>query len=409
MSFGRRPGWAGLLLLGLLAQPLEAGERKEFPLKYRLTAQVAEELGAGGQELTLTARRPPLKQEPAYRSPHPLYAHVKVGINEEQIPLALDQSQGGERGYDTLYVDAGRNGRLTSREKYAGVSRAGGTVFGPVKLLVDGGGERSPQWFWFQLAEFESAEGKWVRTLRAVNAGYYRGLVAFGDQKRLLAVVDADGNGLFNDTMTRANQGGDRLLIDWNGDGRFDVGHQSEEAQPLGRYLLVGERYWHLDVAPDGSSVTVEPLDKPLGLLEADVSDFSIFLNGEEGVVRVRGRGGRARVPAGKYRLVQCSFRLQDRAGRCWAFAARYGADEFVEVRAGGAAHLRLGPPLVPAVEVGPLLKGKVNFTLGLRGAGGEVYTEVRFDANERPAAPRARVLDAATGRELALLDFHYG
>jgi hypothetical protein len=94
------PAWG--LLVGFVAVPVQAGERKEFPLKYRLSLQTVQEVGAGGQTLALTSDKPVLKEEPTYRSREPLYAALELGAKNESFTLVLDSAAGADRGYDTL-------------------------------------------------------------------------------------------------------------------------------------------------------------------------------------------------------------------------------------------------------------------------------------------------------------------
>jgi hypothetical protein len=399
---------ASLILSSLWPTPAPAADRQEFPLRYRLSLRITDETGPAGQPLALSAHRLALDEEPKYRSPEPLYATLKLGLKNEAFPLVLDCSNGGTFAYDIMYLDVNRDSRLGPAKKFNGESRTNGTIFGPVKLLVDGGAERSPQWFMFQLAEYEGADGKPTRELLAINAGYYQGVVTFGAEKRLVAFVDADGNGLYNNVLRGPGQPGDRFLIDRNGDGKLDPDIQGEETQPLGRYVLVGDRFWQMDVAPDGSSVTVAPLDKPLGTIRADVTDYALLLSGEQGVLRLRSRDGTARLPAGKYQLLQCSYRLCDPAGRSWGFSASARDGVTVEVLAGKEARLDFGPPFVTRVDLTTADQGKLTLNLTVSGAGGELYSFAFFGDREKPPVPRARILDAEA-RELALLDFRFG
>lgn len=310
-----------IALVALLATnvaPARAAERKEFFLKYRLSAAIEEEAGGGGQHLELVTNKGkngalprPLKEEPKYHA-EPLYAAIQLGVNKEKVAVVLDNSSGRKLGYDILYVDVNRDGRITAAEKLIGDSRQRATTFGPVKLLIDSDGEKCPQWFVFRLYEYES-QGQVLRSLSAVNTGFYQGLVTFGNHKRLLAVVDANGNGLYNDGMKDNHRSCERLLIDDNNDGKLDGSFRSEEAQPLGRYVQVGDKYWKLDVAADGSSVFVEPLAKPLGTVRSEQKDYMVLVTGDEGVIRLRSQNGSARLPEGTYRLAQSRW-----CRRCW-------------------------------------------------------------------------------------------
>ena len=263
--------------------------------------------------------------------------------------------------------------------------------FGPIKLLLDYGAEKCPQWFLFFFSESEPKEAPVQRSLRVINAGYYEGLVTFGDRKRLLGVVDADANGLYSDAFQSIDCPGDIFLIDRNGDGKLDASYRSEETQPLGRSIWVGDRYWQLEVASDGSAITVEPLDKPLGTLRpAGVQDYTMLLLGDQGVL-LRPAAKRARSGCRRARTA-CSpvtTRLPINPADNGIFPARLQRQARVEVSAHGEVKLPLGPPFVPRVLTSQSA-GELILSLDLRGGGGETYSDVRIGDYERPPAPRS-------------------
>ncbi len=145
----------GAICLVITALPVQAGERKEFPLKYRLSTDIAGEYGSEGQYLQPRTRRIALKEEPKYHSRRPLYATMRLGAKKDPYTLVLDNSTGQRLGYDILYVDANRDGTMTCNEKLTGVPTNRGMRFGPLKLLIDCGQEKCPQWFLFRLLESE--------------------------------------------------------------------------------------------------------------------------------------------------------------------------------------------------------------------------------------------------------------
>jgi hypothetical protein len=399
--------WSVLVVGPALGDDRAPSGRREFPLKYRLTVNIANEVGYGTQYLQPAEMKAPLKEEPKYLSPRPLTATFNLGAKAEKFRIVLDCSTGRDRGYDVLYVDANRDGRITANERYMGLPRDQGVTFGPIKLLVDCGREKCPQWFLFQLQEHEF--NNQVQTyVQVMNAGYYEGVIAFGDQKRRVAFVDADANGLYNDYLKDGFGSGDRMLLDVNNDGRLDGTYNGEESMPLGKWVEVGGRYWQLEVAPDGSSVAVEPLDRPLGTVRSEVKDFTLLLSSSQGVLRVRSQKGTALVPAGLYRLSQCSYKLTDNAGRCWEFLgrARNGAVA-IEVPPDSDVPVAFGPTLVPRVTA-TQAGDELSLNLELRGAGREVYDDVHLANYEKPPVPKVRIL-GPDERELALLDFHYG
>lgn len=393
-----------ILLFGS-AQPA-AGT--EFPLKYRLTLNIAEEVGAVGQPLTILGDPPKLKEEPRYNSPKPIYSTLLVGPNQDEHALVLDTSTNDGLEYDCLYLDANGDGRLTPDEKLASSQRDTGWTFGPAKVLVTLGNRRVPQWYVFKFVDYEIDAGKRVRNLIALNAGFYTGYVNFGNTRRLVAVVDNNGNGVYDDFTRSGGPIGDKLLIDLNGDGEFDIRPNSEESQALGRYVLVGDRYWQVHVAADGSAITLAPITKPLGTIRSEVSDFALLLRGDEGDIRVRGSGGVARLPAGKYTLVRCQFAINDSAGRRWVFSGSGENGITLDIPDDNPVHLTLGPPLTPKVEVTRIDKDKIALTLSLHGAGGESYNEIFYNDQAKPPVPKVRLHDSS-GRELGQMDFHYG
>jgi hypothetical protein len=125
-----------------LPVPARGADRRESFLKYQLNVTGTEEFG-GGQDLQLATAKgsdevfdlfhslPRRKDEPHYRG-EPLYAALRLGMKNEQVFVVLDNSAGTKLGYDTLYVDANRDGRITHAVKVMAGERRRGTVFGPV-------------------------------------------------------------------------------------------------------------------------------------------------------------------------------------------------------------------------------------------------------------------------------------
>jgi hypothetical protein len=387
---------------------------------------INEEVGYGGQYLEPKTRSERATGEPAYKSKEPLYATATLGAKQQKFLMVLDSSTGSKRGHDTLWFDADCDGKFTEKEKFTGVPYNDGYVFGPIKVMVDchgHGHEKCPQWFLVQFSEYEGGvintgdgDGAGERTqvyrrIQLCNAGYYEGVVRFGDKEMLIGFVDADGNGLYNSVMKPDDeQRNDRLLLDLNGDGKLDGKYNSEESQPLGRFVEVGGKYWQIDPSPDGSSVAISPLDRPLGQVKADVKDYTLLLTSEDGVLQVRSKDGYARVPAGKYRLYQCNYKTT-LDGKAWTFRGQCRTGEpgaTIDVPPDGELRIPFGAPLVPKIQVSKA-GSDLNLNLELRGAGGEVYNDVQMGENyQRPPVPKVRIL-AADDKELALLDFHYG
>jgi peroxiredoxin len=84
------------------------------------------------------------------------------------------------------------------------------------------------------------------------------GTLEIGGQRVRIAVVDQTFRGWFS------HLGRDRLLVDVDGDGRFDTTDESHERYRLGEPIPVGERDLVVSsVAPLGSKLVLEPSDRP--------------------------------------------------------------------------------------------------------------------------------------------------
>jgi hypothetical protein len=106
--------------------------------------------------------------------------------------------------------------------------------------------------------------------------------------------------------------------------------------------------------------------------------------------------------------VAEYHYRLIDSEGRSWGFSSLTNSGAAVEVPAQGEVVIPLGPPLRPSVAVTSPEEGHLALTVSLTGAGGEQIGSVNLGSAGRPPRPQARILDAK-GRELGVVDFHFG
>lgn len=138
--------------------------------------------------------------------------------------------------------------------------------------------------------------------------------------------------------------------------------------------------------------------ERPYGVLRAPYPEFGLLLHpiGEPGQdldpEHVRGRDGEARVPAGKYYLMQWRVETTDAKGRRWL--ARGNAwPEPIEVPPGGTVQLPLAAPLRPMLQ-GVESNGVMHFHLEYAGAHGERCRGITVDG-EAPPPPVVWIYDA--------------
>jgi hypothetical protein len=118
-------------------------------------------------------------------------------------------------------------------------------------------------------------------------------------------------------SLVRGEIDGTRIeIIDQNNDGRYDgIGEdalvlgRSRSACFLSEIVALGDRLHTLEVAPDGSSLSLTPYDGPAGRLEVSTEatakvHAAVFVseNGRHSVNLATSEGA-ALVPAGRYRL----------------------------------------------------------------------------------------------------------
>jgi hypothetical protein len=256
------------------------------------------------------------------------------------------------------------------------------------------------------------------------TGGYYTGNVSFGGSERRLALLDFNGNGLFNEYFEPRAVGptgrlyamGDQVLIDVNGDGRFSPGTDSDELYPCARCFRVDGEWYSLDISDCGSEVDVQRPDLKLGTIKipAEASSCSLMLACSEGILKVQA-GQEVQVPVDTYQVYYHSTEIQHSSGR-WRYDA-YGstAGKKFRVAEGSSVTVEFGAPLLVNVRSETRPGGgnraragnTVNISLELSGQGGEIYTNISLN-NGRPPAPTFKALDEK-GNVVAKGDFKYG
>jgi hypothetical protein len=368
-------------------------------LLYRISSSLEQEVGSvNGQYLRATEKPQMLRAEPPYGSNKPRY-FVWSAQGGPRV-LVLDESKGPGKGYDRLFVDQNGDGVLTEGEQVRGWRRQGSLTFGPVKVFFRTA--NGPQTYHVLVRTYTYDHGS------LESACYSLGRIRLGDQSYKVALVDNNANGVFNDLSTTPG-GGDRLLIDLDGDGKFTVNTPGDpETFPLSKLLQIGGEYFTLEVAPDGSRLATAVPPLKFGQVRSDSGAFQVMLASGDGLLRLRSDDGQAKVPVGEYRLAMVWLTRTDGQGRRWELLS-YGRGEAgsaVKVAEGRTTELQLGPPLQAKARA--YVRGReVSFSLQLSDAAGLGVSNITVDG-QRPPAPKLRIRSAA-GQEIGCYDFHYG
>ena len=277
--------------------------------------------------LVLTREKPEeLIEKAGYRgeSSRRRYARIRFGSPSSiRATVVVDETPDGKVD---LYVDADRNLRIDDRDRVSSApadeNSRGARIW---RLPLD-----------VALVENETVRtirravvfrlGASGQTLGYATAGYLEGTVALGtEQRRVVAArrLDGDGNGFLADTQ-------DRLLLDLNGDGRFDPG--SEQFLFTTVLNLAGSRYI---VRSDqlGSRLAIDPLEgtgtlrlelsrkNPAAASNGKVVEMRATAISRDGSVFAMSGTEPVTVPVGEYRLANLTFSLDDaKTGQLWSF-----------------------------------------------------------------------------------------
>lgn len=256
-----------LALLGLAAAaPLGAALADSVTLKLIPERATSRAGGYAPQRLALTAERPAaLKKAPELSAP--LYGVLKLGPVESpsSFLLAVDEPEAGPA---RLYVDTNGNGDLTDDPAVTWSKRA---------YKVAGGQELSQHSGSLQV-ELPDGASKVVVSLGAYRFDkndpqraalrdvllYYtdfgrEGEIRLGEKTYKVMLVDFTGTGDFRGKPSERGNG-IRLMIDVNGNGRFDSrGEAYDTAKP---FNIGGTTYEVKSVAPSGATLEIGKSEK---------------------------------------------------------------------------------------------------------------------------------------------------
>ena len=355
-----------------------------------------------------------LVRHPSYQSPHPLYFTATFGHGEDvQRTLVLDESQGSGKGYDVLYVDADNDEDLREETPVKGnCTKQPGFASGdfPEFSVVLSGDPPLTRNF---AASYSHSPDEPARLILHPPL-VYQGKVKIGDQERLLAVSDYNGNGLYNDWTTLDPEStGDLLVIDLNGNGKLETRYNDplREILPYGQYTFFEGQYYQLKVSPVGSSVTVVPCTAPMGQLKIPPGAQRITLASREGSLTLAQLQPSQAVPVGEYRLQTVEY-THSAGGESWNLGAcGDGQTQSLVIQEEQTTEFPLGPPLQARIRyVGPAVPGQtVHLEIDLVGKSGELYSAGDITRNGvRGPPPTFRIVDPQ-GKTVIQGAFEYG
>lgn len=373
----------GVVCWAVLSLALAVSSSAEvIPLGYRLSPNMDKEVGdvGGGGSRLGTVR---LTNMPV---PETVVAEKQFfGRAMNNCALVLDKSTTEADYYDVLWLDSNRNNTFEENERFA-LPRQGrrGDEFITVPVVITTKTGSSTQNF--KISAQSQDKNAYVRYS---NSGYYLSRVKFGEKSHLVALVDTNANGRFDD-KTVVNRDGDRILIDFNDDGKFENYYQREsEVAYVGKYLYVDNVYYGCQVAQDGSSLTLTQPEIALGTLQVEEPNVALLLSGPDGRYRyVREEGnGPFSVPVGNYVVQQATVSRKGDDGVLWSLRSDSARGPAVKIEEGKETTVAVGGPLTATIDV---VKNKsvASISLKVKGVDGLAYRVLKNGNEYEAPAP---------------------
>lgn len=346
----------------------------------------------GGRPTQLKAVPPGLSRSASY---------YIVRLGGREAILILDRGN--------LFVDVGGKGSQDTPIPGTRAVVAGRRIlrFGPVTVPV-GAADSAAQ---SVAVVVEIATDDTFAPLRLYPADYRAGQVQLEGRSYQVAVVDADLDGRYATAFSPRDAEWDWLAMDRNGNGRVDGrAYSSDELMPLPRMVQLGERYYGIQVATDGSAISVEPIQPQMVRIDVGTPYAVLDLLSDSGIHNLSGSNGVWELPAGTYKAYGRRLRQPDERRITWelqASGSRGALDAFV-LSGDQPPTLKVGPPLVGSVSAKKQPDGSFAIGYSLTGQAGEQYSPGALINGAMSPAPAFKII-AESGEVLLKGFFEYG
>lgn len=332
----------------------------------------------------------------------PMFFTIDFPGQENPTIGIAGRSKGESVVYDLLFLDWNQDHTFSDNEILRGTHSKTEdgevTVFPPVDRTV-GTGKRVSVCLFVHDNDH----------LHAVANGYHEGHVTLAGRLVKIAIVDSNLNGVFGESGNE-EEPQDTLLVDLNGNGRFDPTDDAwaAEAMPMGKLKqLTGGKYYRVAVEVDGSRLSVKPDTTPLGRVRLPSAPWALVLQGAQGSLTIHSRQQQASVPAGTYDVKTLMVASQDRHGKRWTAPITAKPGTRLRVIANRSTSLRCGPPFKLELEIEPEGEG-YSFNLSLKDSNGNSVDDLRLADGQRPPEPILSITNSS-GKVVKTEKFHYG
>lgn len=281
------------------------------------------------------------------------------------LAVALDESQGTGKGYDTAYIDVNRNGDLSDdkpirwkpdRPDYYKLTD-------PVEVQSHQGslnGEHTSNPATVRL-QISKSGSNFYASLQ--YCGCWTGSVDSNKGKIAFASADTNNNGIYGDHMSIRDgsepdyQTADWVFVDTNGLGQVVLYQGGRQAILLNDIVVLAGKMYRIRTNEIGNKVTIERYDGPSGTLTVRGDSIGglkatanrIAVVGQSGMYEFRDCNGcPVTLPAGKYKLLYSELELDSKKLDKPKVMCQSSSE--TEVLAGQESTITLGGKLRPAI-----------------------------------------------------------
>ena len=308
-----------------------------------------------------------------------------------------------------LYIDLDRDNDLSDEKALSATATDIGVSFGVVSVPLAEKGPVS-----VRATSHSGADGKTPQCLHLEPVGYRTGEVRLGERSYRVALIDSNLNGRYDEVLSKqaGQDDADALVIDLNGDGRLEGLRnvtETPEWSPLSKARQVGQTYYRVSVAADGSQVQFEKTEPTFGKIDLGPNRVEMTALSDFGFQKAEAADGKARLPAGLYLPLALSLTRADDSGAKWKLQWKRGDERLaaLTVPPDETLSMPLGPPLVAGTTVRQNGRvARIDFTL--TGRAGEQYSPAVNKNNAVGQPPSLEIVDEA-GKVLQSGKFAYG
>jgi hypothetical protein len=401
-----------LLTLILFYEPIEEGRCK---LNRRKADPKSQLIALAVQFITPLNEKPDQVQDIPVVFEIPRYYEIKSG--DRPVLMAADYSQKRVR----LCIDTDSDGILseercfTARQKKETPVSGRRQQIGPISLISGHSTSRTDDAFFINCFR-EDTRG----LLIPFPAFYRTGKLSLAGWTYRVALVDGDRDGLFNSILSLPLENlwrfpaCDLFAIDLNRNGKFEISlYKRSEVMPLGKLVKVTNKYYAINIAPDGKSLELFKTVPQFGTLaiESNGTDVELKLWSDAADQHLR-QGQQWKLPIGEYKAIHAILMKTDTSGKLCTLSSNsrsvstnMGPLEHFAIRPGQTTSIKIGPPFTVKADIRHEKSRIVSISPVLVGCAGEEYA---VDRKRHSSPPGFKIVDEK-GTILITDKFKYG